>query len=438
MRLSVRFLPTIAECNNSSDDERAYNFPFMSFIGRVCRISVVVLSAWVVLLAVYVGYFGESILSIPTSYKTTDCTVNEVSAVHRELAHPEVPFKCGSVELFDSSDLEVRAYVQPDGGTCWSNGGFIRSGHKLIMVDALQDVTLTRNMVESSTDMGEVNTFILTHPDIDHFGGILEVPANATAVMREEMVPVVDATFKVAPASFNKLIFAYHAYEWLGKFLVPYVKWLPAKTQGVLGLLKNGHYLAKFDPTMPEKFPLETRTFKTDVYRVNDDVMVKCFGPIHSKHDCTVLVPKAKVVFTGDLLFIGVTPIMWAGPVEKWLEALSWLEQQVDDSWKLVPGHGPVTSLKGLKALDRYWKFFRDQMAADGCNCVSTGESCGTELFEKLPEEFREWVSPERMRINGYVHCEVEDSSVITVDTKIRLLAQAEALRMRSEASSAR
>ncbi|KAF4670518.1 hypothetical protein FOL47_001985 [Perkinsus chesapeaki] len=400
----------------------------MSFLGLVCKVSVISISGWIVLLALFVAYVGDVTHAIPESYKTTDCSVNEVYGVHRELAHPDVPFKCGSVELFNSADLAVRAYVQPDGGTCWSNGGFIRVGGKLIMVDALQDITLTGNMVKSAADMGEIDTFILTHPDIDHFGGILAVPNATTAIMHEKMGPVVEGTFKVAKASFKKLTAAYFLYEYFARFFVPYIHQLPSKVQGVLGTLKNGHYLAKFDATMPESFPLETKTFASDEYLVNEDVGVKCFGSIHSKYDCMVLVPRAKIVFTGDLLFIGVTPIMWAGPVDKWLDALAWLEQEVDDTWKLVPGHGPVTTLKGLKALERYWTFFRDQMKADSCKCLTEDEPCGT----RKPEEFKEWVSPERMRINGYVHCEVEDSSKITVDTKIRLLAEAEVLRMKS------
>lgn len=410
----------------------------MSFTGTACKISAVALSGLILVVAVYIGDFKKGLAnSIPDSYKTSDCNVNEATAVQHELAHPEVPFRCGSVGLFDSDELEVRAYVQPDGGTCWSNGGFIRRGRKLIMVDALQDITLTKNMVDSSADMeAAIDTFVLTHPDIDHFGGISAVPQTAMAVVREEMIPVINATLKVVPASFNKLIIAYHAYERLGKYLLPYVKWLPTTVLGILGMLKNGHYLAKFDPTMPEEFPLGTKTFKTDEYALNDDVKLKCFGPIHSKHDCMVLVPKAKVVFTGDLLFVGVTPIMWAGPVDRWLDALEWLEQEVDGSWKLVPGHGPVTSLEGLRALRRYWTFFRDQMR--GCNCTASRESCGAKLFEELPEEFTNWVSPERMMINGYVYCAAEGSSEITVDTKIRLLAQAEALRMRSEALKTR
>src|SRR5205085_7432879 len=44
-------------------------------------------------------------------------------------------------------------------------------------------------------------------------------------------------------------------------------------------------------------------------------------GPAHTQGDAIAHVPDAGVVFTGDLLFIEGTPIMWAGPVSNWLTA---------------------------------------------------------------------------------------------------------------------
>ena len=38
-------------------------------------------------------------------------------------------------------------------------------------------------------------------------------------------------------------------------------------------------------------------------------------GPAHTPGDLIVHVPDTRVVFAGDILFIGVTPVMWAGPV---------------------------------------------------------------------------------------------------------------------------
>ena len=45
-------------------------------------------------------------------------------------------------------------------------------------------------------------------------------------------------------------------------------------------------------------------------------------GPAHTPGDLIVWVPDANVAIAADILFIGVTPIMWAGPVDGWVAAL--------------------------------------------------------------------------------------------------------------------
>ena len=44
-------------------------------------------------------------------------------------------------------------------------------------------------------------------------------------------------------------------------------------------------------------------------------------GPAHTRGDTIVHVPDARTVFTGDILFIGGTPIVWAGPLSNWVAA---------------------------------------------------------------------------------------------------------------------
>ena len=44
-------------------------------------------------------------------------------------------------------------------------------------------------------------------------------------------------------------------------------------------------------------------------------------GPAHTAADSVVHVPDAGVLFAGDLLFIGCTPIVWAGPIANWVAA---------------------------------------------------------------------------------------------------------------------
>src|SRR6059036_2605083 len=69
-------------------------------------------------------------------------------------------------------------------------------------------------------------------------------------------------------------------------------------------------------------------------------------------------VPDASTVFTGDILLIDGTPIMWAGPVSNWIAAC---DRIIDlDARTLVPGHGPVTDNSGVRDVKRYLEYVRD------------------------------------------------------------------------------
>ena len=76
-------------------------------------------------------------------------------------------------------------------------------------------------------------------------------------------------------------------------------------------------------------------------------------GPAHTPGDLFIHVPDAGVVYTGDILFVGATPVMWAGPVVNWIVAIDRLLDLDADTY--VPGHGPVCGREEAEAVKRYW-----------------------------------------------------------------------------------
>ncbi len=76
-------------------------------------------------------------------------------------------------------------------------------------------------------------------------------------------------------------------------------------------------------------------------------------GSAHSPGDTYVHLPADQLIFAGDLLFIGVAPVMWIGPVTNWIAALD--EMASLDPATIVPGHGPVGTAADLGILRDYW-----------------------------------------------------------------------------------
>jgi glyoxylase-like metal-dependent hydrolase (beta-lactamase superfamily II) len=121
-------------------------------------------------------------------------------------------------------------------------------------------------------------------------------------------------------------------------------------------------------------------------------------GPAHTAGDAVVHVPHAGVVFCGDILFRGVTPVVWHGPVAGWIAALD--RCLALDADRFVPGHGPMADRDDLTALREYWTWLlsvgREEHAAGREPLAAARRIIRTEGFGR----WRSWLVPERLVLN--------------------------------------
>ena len=78
-------------------------------------------------------------------------------------------------------------------------------------------------------------------------------------------------------------------------------------------------------------------------------------GSAHTMGDLIVYVPDAQVLYAADILFIGSTPVMWAGPINNWFSVLDRILGM--DVTQIVPGHGPLTDKEGVRQVRQYWVY---------------------------------------------------------------------------------
>jgi glyoxylase-like metal-dependent hydrolase (beta-lactamase superfamily II) len=85
------------------------------------------------------------------------------------------------------------------------------------------------------------------------------------------------------------------------------------------------------------------------------DVELIEVGPAHTRGDTLVFVPRDRVLFSGDILFHGGHPIVWAGPISNWIAACDRiLEMELDI---IVPGHGPLADKQAVRELRSYFEY---------------------------------------------------------------------------------
>lgn len=288
----------------------------------------------------------------------------------------KIPYTAGLHELGDG----CHAYLQPDGGWGWSNAGLIVGDGQSLLVDTLFDLDLTATMLDALaplTRAAPVDTAVNTHANGDHCYGNAEltrrrpdvdiVASTATANEMSEVPPAMLAALNHAPGEVGELFRSF-----FGEFSFDGIELVPPTTtfDGRLDLDVGGRRVALIE-----------------------------VGPAHTAGDTIVHVPDARTVYTGDILFIGGTPIVWAGPLSNWVAACDLMLGL--DVASVVPGHGPVTDRNGIIAVRDYVSFVDEQATARhdaGMDAFDAARDMGRQLG--LDERFAGWGEFGRIAVN--------------------------------------
>jgi cyclase len=103
-------------------------------------------------------------------------------------------------------------------------------------------------------------------------------------------------------------------------------------------------------------------TFETDLtFHFNgEEIEIFHIGPAHTDGDVVAHFKNANVVHVGDIFFNEIYPFIDlenGGDFEGLIEAIDDILAKINDSTKVIPGHGPATDYAGFKA-------YRDMLAA--------------------------------------------------------------------------
>ena len=282
------------------------------------------------------------------------------------------PFNKGLSDLGNN----IYCYLQPDGGWGWSNAGLIADGDESLIVDTLFDEDLTLEMLDSMKKaepkgMKNIRALINSHSNGDHCNG-------NNCVDTEEVIS--------SEATLEEM--SHESPEMMAALLIQ------APEMGTLGK----YFLECFGSFNFEGVTkrLPNTTFTGETQRQVGDKIVELIevGPAHTNGDVLVHVPSDKVVFTGDILFIEGHPILWAGPVKNWINACDRIISMEVDF--VVPGHGPVTDNRGVKAVRDYLVYIDTESRKrfeSGLSALEAAKEIDLDLFST-------WGDGERIAVN--------------------------------------
>ncbi|MCV7440945.1 fumarylacetoacetate hydrolase family protein [Mycobacterium paraense] len=318
-------------------------------------------------------------------------------------APAKVPYTRGLHEVAD----RVWAWTLPDGGYGWSNAGLVAGDGASLLVDTLFDLALTREMLDAMkpiTTAAPITDALITHSNGDHTHGNQLLDASVRILAARGTAD--EIAHGMAPEMLAMVQTAN-----LGPVATPYAR------------DRFGHFdfsgitVRNADQTFDYELTIDVGGRRVDLLNL---------GPAHTAADSVVHVPDAGVLFGGDLLFIGCTPIVWAGPIANWIRACDVMIAL--DAPTVVPGHGPVTDPDGIRAVRGYLAHVAEHAEAAHRRGLSWAQAADTIDLG----EYASWLDAERVVVNVYQRYRELDPATPQLEVMALLVMQAEWLAKRS------
>jgi glyoxylase-like metal-dependent hydrolase (beta-lactamase superfamily II) len=279
------------------------------------------------------------------------------------------------------------AFMHPPGGWGQTNTGLVIGDGAAMVIDTVWDTDRAASTAQAWPDLigsAPITEAVNTHSDGDHWWGNNTLPASARITTSAASLHAMkDETPPGAVARFSK------------------VGSLTSAVPGPIGAL--GLYMSQVAggaalPTRTPRLPDHTFTDTETIDVGGRTAELRNLGPAHTPGDLIIHLPDAGVVYSGDLLFIGATPVIWHGPLGNWLDALDHLLGL--DAATYVPGHGPICGRDEISLLRDYWLW----LDRSGRAAFDAGRSVPQASRELLASKdfrpFARWGSPERIVLN--------------------------------------
>lgn len=300
------------------------------------------------------------------------------------------PGGVGLTQTFESPHFKLErigdgiyAAIHKSGGQAICNGGFVDLGDEILVFDSFLSTTAARDLKKAIGEISgkPVRWVVNSHSHNDHIRGnqvfvpgasiissqvtrdFLKIHGREEAEEEQSYAPERMAFFQAKLQEANTEAEKIYAKMWLGYFEAM------VETYPDLNI------------TIPDVVFHDTITF----YGSKRTFTLIEFQHGHMESDIVLYMPEEKILFTGDLVFIGMHPYLADGDPSGLRQTLS---EMMD--WPVeivVPGHGEVGRKEDIQTLIDYIDYasaMAEELKTQGMTPEDTN-------VENIKEPFRDW-----------------------------------------------
>jgi cyclase len=255
----------------------------------------------------------------------------------------------------------VYAWVQPDGSWWVNNAGAVAGADGLVLIDTCATEARTRRWLDAlaqASGNAPIRLAVSTHHHGDHTYGNSLLPDGVPIVAHEGTREAIrtDVIIDGCP---------------------PF--WSPVPDWGAVS----------------RRLPTVTVCDQVTLFTGDRRIEVRHPGFVaHTVGDVVAYLPGDGVLFTGDLLFHQVNPLIFMGSLAGALRSLDWLARF--QPRVVVPGHGPLIDGADLPTVlathERYYRLIQDAARAgiaEGLSPLEAAKQVDLGAFAALPDAER-------------------------------------------------
>ena len=259
----------------------------------------------------------------------------------------------------------VFAWRQPDGSWWINNAGVVAGDDGLLVVDTCATAARTERFLAAArgaTGDAPIRLAVNTHQHGDHTYGNSLLPASTVLIGHERM----REGLRIDPVIDGCPPFWQPVPDW-----GPVTRRLPDVTTGSGLVVHVGDRRVE---------------------------LIHPGGPAHTDGDLIAWLPEQRLLYAGDLVFAGLTPLVFMGSVRGALAAVDWLAGLGPAT--VVPGHGPLlTGPEIERVLDEHRRYYRLVLAIAEDGLARDRTPLEAARHADLGE-FADWADAERLVLN--------------------------------------